>query len=337
MQRLQLRSRIDSERRGRPKVYTKAVDAALYEIWQMMECPCAEIMHPMIDAYIAAMVCERSWTHSIETEALAKGMSIGSLKVRIASWRAKDGTVRGYSSTVPSPLKDMIPVRKSHTWQLLPIGHVQIDSVVHCGDLLTSDVIYSVGAVDFRSYWSEYAAQWNKGEVATKESLEALVARFPFSLSEIHPDTGTEFVNYHVKRWADSEKIAMTRSEPYKKNDNMCIEERNNTIPRRHLGYVRLDTQALVSLAGEILRSACIIHNHFRPVRRMIEKKRVGAKWHRTYEKTAKTPYRRIMDNPDVSVFIKEKLQAQHDALNPLQLKRELDTLKAQLMRKLSK
>lgn len=172
----------------------------------------------------------------------------------------------------------MIPIRKSHTWQDLPIGHTQVDSVVHCGDLLTIDVIYSVGAVDFRSYWSEYTTQWNKGEVATQESLVTIRGSFPFSLRELHPDTGNEFINYHVKRWADVENITMTRSEPYQKNDNMCIEERNNTIPRRHLGYARLADRRLVSLTAAILKTACLIHNHFRPVWRMIHKERMGAK-----------------------------------------------------------
>ncbi len=218
MRRLQLSPPTKEDHRGRPKIYTKDVDAVLHELWEAMEYPCAELMYPAIDEYVDAFIDEKQWPYSSDTEALVKGIGISSLKIRITSWRTKGGRTRGYSATVPSPLKDMIPIRKSHTWQDLPIGHAQVDSVVHCGDLLTSDVIYSVGAVDFRSYWSEYTAQWNKGEKATKESLVTICGRFPFTLFEFHPDTGNEFINYHVKRWADAERIAMTRSEPYKKN-----------------------------------------------------------------------------------------------------------------------
>ena len=334
MRRLQLSDPAKEEQRGRPKTYTKEVDVVLHELWEAMEYPCAELMHPSIDEYIAAFVVEKRWTYSIDTEALVKGISVSSLKIRIALWRQKEGRTRGYSSTTPSPLKDMIPIRKSHTWKYLPVGHTQVDSVVHCGDLLTSDVIYSVGAVDFHSYWSEYTVQWNKGEEATKESLCTVREQFPFPLRELHPDTGNEFINYHVKRWADKEKIRMTRSEPYKKNDNMCIEERNNIIPRRYLGHGRMDDKALVSPVSEILRIACLIQNHFRPVRRMVDKKRVGSKWHRTYEKVAKTPYQRILDDETVSKTVKQQLRQQHTTLNPLQLKRELDSLKAQLTKK---
>jgi hypothetical protein len=126
----------------------------------------------------------------------------------------------------------------------------------------------------------------------------------------------------------------MTRSEPLKKNDNMCIEERNDNVARRHLGYERLDDSSLVPYASEILRIACLLNNHFHPVRRMTSKVRVGAKWKRTFEKKAKTPYQRVLERDDVSDAIKEKLRAEHITLNPLALKRDLDRLKEVLRKK---
>ena len=127
----------------------------------------------------------------------------------------------------------------------------------------------------------------------------------------------------------------MTRSEPYKKNDNMCIEERNNSIARRHLGYVRLDNHSVLELAQEILRVACLIHNHFRPIRRMVAKTRVGAKWHRVYEKVAKTAYVRVLEQTGVSQEAQKRLQVIHSALDPLSLQTELATLKKELEQKL--
>ena len=218
----------------------------------------------------------------------------------------------------------------------MPPGYAQMDSVVHCGDMLTGDVVYSVGCVDFATYWSEYEAQWNKGQIVTCESLKLLRGRFPFPLIELHPDTGNEFINYHVHAWATAEGLAMTRSEPDKKNDNMCIEERNNSIARKHLGYVRLDEILLVPIVQEILRVACLLHNHFRPVRRMVSKVRVGSQWKRTFEKEAKAPYLRVLEHEKVSKKHKAALRAEHEKLNPLVLKRELDILKEKLGKALS-
>jgi len=335
MRRLQLRDKSKHERRGRKVYYGKDVDAALSKIWEEMDYPCAENMHSVIKDYAKYFIDDKDWGFGDETTGRMYALSVGTLKLRIGSFRKKKGLGRGRSATVSSPLKGMIPIRKSHTWVGLPPGYAQTDSVVHCGDLLTGDVVYSVGEVDFATYWSDYTTQWNKGREATRESLETLRTRLPFPLKEIHPDTGNEFINYHVYEWAKSEKIEMTRSEPYKKNDNMCIEERNGSIARKHLGYVRMDDRSLVKTTQEIMRIACLLHNHFRPVRRMTSKERLGAKWRRRFEKAAKTPYLRVLEHKDVSQEDKDKLRALHAELNPLELKRNLDMLKEQLGREL--
>ncbi len=336
MKHLQLKDKCATERRGRSVYYTKDVDAALHKIWEEMDNPCAENMQGAIGEYVGHFIKEGDWNvDDIATGKLC-AISLGTLKARVAGFRKKYGLLRGRSATVSSPLKGMIPIRKSHTWSELPTGYVQTDSVVHCGDMLTGDVVYSVGCVDFATYWSEYAAQWNKGQEATLGSLKDLRGRFPFPLRELHPDTGNEFINYHVHKWAQEEGIAMTRSEPYKKNDNMCIEERNNSIARKHLGYARMDDASLVADAHHLLRIACLLHNHFRPVRRMTDKVRIGSQWKRTFEKTAKTPYARALERAEVSEEDKAVLRAAHEALNPLALKRELDMLKKKLGRAVS-
>lgn len=338
MRTLQLRStKKPSKKRGRKRYYDKAVDAALHELWQCMEYPCAETMHPMIDTYIDSYIKNKKWNRNDETTGKLHTISLGTLKNRIGTLRTKENRVRGYSSTKPSSVQLLIPVRKSHTWFGLPPGYGQTDTVVHCGDLLSGDLIYSLGIVDFATYWAEYTAQWNKGQIATRESIEIIQKRFPFALIELHPDTGSEFINQHVYGWTKENNIEMTRSEPNKKNDNMCIEERNNTISRRHLGYARLDDISLVPLANEILKTACIIHNHFRPVRRMIKKVRVGSQWHRTYEKVSKTPYDRVLESDPVSKKDKANLRKLHARLDPLSLQVKLATLKKELEKTLSK
>ena len=181
MRREQLRKQGNARGAGRPRRYTPEVEAALRLLFDEMGSPCAEHMKPMVDEYIKWLVYEGRWTFSEEVEGLVKGISIGSLKKRIKQFREKDGTRRGYSATTPSTLHNCIPVRKSHTWRGLPPGYVQMDTVVHCGDLMTDDVVYSVGAVDFATYWSEYTAQWNKGEQATKKSVAVIRDRFPFA------------------------------------------------------------------------------------------------------------------------------------------------------------
>src|SRR3990167_3716465 len=45
----------------------------------------------------------------------------------------------------------------------------------------------------------------------------------------------------------------------------------------------------------------------------------------RTYEKVAKTPYQRVLEHPSIDEGVKERLRKEHETLNPLILKREMD------------
>jgi hypothetical protein len=299
MKNLQLASIFRPKQKpGRERFYDTAVDAAIYTVWESMDFPCAEVMQPVISDYVESFIKNQEWVHSGEATDRLTMVSVGTLKRRLTNLRIKHNTLRGYSTTKPNTMQLLIPIRKSHTWMGLPPGHGQTDTVAHCGDFLGGDFIYSLGIVDYSTYWTEYSAQWNKGMLPTRETLERIVPRFPFPIVELHPDTGSEFINIIIYGWTQGNNIAMTRSEPNKKNDNMYIEERNNTLSRRHLGYFRLDKIEYLPLVQEILRTACIIHNHFRPVRRMINKERVGAKWKRTTEKKALTPYESSLIKP---------------------------------------
>ena len=62
--------------------------------------------------------------------------------------------------------------------------------------------------------------------------------------------------------------------------------------------------------------------------KRIIEKFEVNGKWKKKYEKVAKTPYQRVLENKHIQEEVKEKLRREHEKLNPLVMKREVDRLK---------
>ena len=178
------------------------------------------------------------------------------------------------------------------------------------------------------TYWTVIRAQWNKGQEATKESVIVIRERLPFSLTDLHPDSGGEFINWVLKNWCDAEGINLSRSEPYKKNDNMCVEERNGHVIRKYLGWDRLDDITTLPLVNELCDTVNLYTNHWKAVRRMTVKERVGSKYKRTYEKRAMTPYERVMARDDIAREAKEKLKIEHEMLNPLNLLKKLATLK---------
>ncbi len=149
----------------------------------------------------------------------------------------------------------------------------------------------------------------------------------------LHPDTGGEFINRILKDWCDKEGTEFTRSEPGKKNDNMFVEERNGHVIRKYLGYARLDNLKCVPVVLELCEALELYTNHWKAVKRMTNKERVGAKYIRRYEKKAKTPYVRVMERDDISEETKQQLREQHATQNPLVLKQKIDTLVSTILK----
>jgi hypothetical protein len=325
--RVQMRDRGKPEGRGRRAVYTKDVDAALWEVWEAASCPCGENLFPLISEYIRGFRLANRWKHSSEATDKLLAMSLGTVKTRVKALRLKYGINRGKSTTKPSALKRIIPIFKG-PWDKLDPGNGQLDTVAHCGDSLGGDFVYTVNYTDAALYWGKRRAQWNKGQTATKNNMAAIKKKLPFRWIMGHPDSGSEFINWIAKDWCDENGIALTRSEPGRKNDNMYVEERNGHIVRKYLGWTRLDADPeIVDLINDYYDVLDLYLNHFQAVRRTLSKERIGAKYHRTFEPRAMTPYERLMNHPQVPDEVKQAVRLEHESLNPLLLKEKLDKL----------
>jgi len=324
--REQLRDSAAANKSGRPVVFGPDVTAALKDVCEAANYPCGEILFPIIAEYVEIMKRDGRWKHCDSTTdklLLAKEHTI---RRRVSDMRKKYHFGKGLSSTKPSYLKSIIPIFKG-PWNDLSPGNGQIDTVAHCDSSLAGDFVYSLNYIDSATYWTTTTAQWNKGQMNTIESMKTIKNRLPFPWLMAHPDSGSEFINWVAKEWFETNNIELTRSEPNKKNDNMYVEERNGHVVRKYLGYVRLDNQDLVPVINEMYILLNLYLNHFMPVRRTLTKERIGAKYHRTYEKLAMTPYQRVLNHQKVSDDIKNKLKKEHEALNPLTLKRQIDIL----------
>lgn len=320
-------------RRGRRAYYTGDVRAALYDIWSAANQPCGELLHPVVGEYIAAFKKEKRWKHTREATDKLRSMSVATMKRICVSLRDKYGIGHGRSSTKPSALKAIIPIFKG-PWSDLPPGHGQIDTVAHCGESLLGDYAYTVSFVDVSTYWGIRRAQWNKGQEGTKQSLVSIKGQLPFLWLSAHPDTGSEFINWLNKAWCDENNITLTRSEPGKKNDNMYVEERNGHVVRKYLGWLRLDAgREIVPLMNAYYTTLDRYLNHFHAVRRTVEKERIGARYRRTFEREAKTPYQRLMAHASTTQATRQALAAEHNSLNPLLLKERLDMLRKKIMK----
>jgi hypothetical protein len=115
------------------------------------------------------------------------------------------------------------------------------------------------------------------------------------------------------------------------KNDNahtvrsmFLIENKNWTHVRQYLGYQRFDNPELVDKLNELFTTEWNLYfNFFIPSVKLIEKKRVGSKIIKKYDKP-KTPFQRLLESEYIPIETKKKLQAQFKNLNPFELQKQM-------------
>ena len=324
--RAQLRDRGEPETRGRPIIYGPDVTAALSTVWKAGGEPCGENLHPLIAEIVMILRRDGDWDYGgAATRALMR-MSEGTVKARVSAFERTRWSCRGKSTTKPGSILSLVPVR-ADGWKQAPAGTVQIDTVAHCGGSLAGDFVYTVNGTDVSTLWGARRAQWNKGQEATVRSMEAMEQSVPFPVVEWHPDSGSEFINWHCHGWCETRGTRLTRSRPGRKNDNCFVEERNGHVVRAYVGYSRLDARETVHSLNRLYDALTPFLNHFSASRRIVKRERIGARWKVTREKKALTPYLRVLARNDVSREIKRKLIMEHRRLNPLRMRQEIDRL----------
>ena len=193
---------------------------------------------------------------------------------------------RGLATTKPgSLLRTRIPTRGGPPDTSTP-GHVEADTVAHCGDTTAGDFVYSLTFTDRFSGWTENRAVWNKGTQGILEQLKDLEARAPFTLKSFHADNGSEFLNWALYEHLTGRplKVLFTRSRAYRKNDNAHCEQKNYTFVRQLFGHQRLEHPELVAWMNDLY--ACEwsqYQNHFRPTFKLLGRDKRGSKTVRHY------------------------------------------------------
>ena len=171
----------------------------------------------------------------------------------------------------------------------------------------------------------------NKAQKWVFQALLLIRSWLPFALRALHTDSGSEFINHHLHRYCDQERIGFTRSRPNRKNDNNFTEQKNNDVVRKHVGYLRLETEQEVEVLNQLYDRLRLLINFFYPSQKLISKTRQGARVRRVYD-DPQTPYQRVLACPEVSEDHKERLRRHFDTLNPAELQREVVRLQGELL-----
>jgi hypothetical protein len=169
---------------------------------------------------------------------------------------------------------------------------------------------------------------WNRGAHATRERLSEIQAALPFTITKLDFDNGTEFLNAHFITHfkAQEPKIELSRSRPYRKNDNAHIEQKNYTHVRLLLGDDRFEHYELVEPLNEALSQWSLWNNLYAAQRRLLRKERQpDGKVKRYHEKKASTPCARLLAREDLSQEQRQKLQTMLNSHDPIAMRASIE------------
>ncbi len=316
------------KKRGpRQATYSREVQAALIKVWEVFDYPCGQRLAPALRQEIERLRKAKELVCSEDVAGKLKTISARTIDRLLARERDLRGLRQNRNPSVHPLLYQKVPVKVASEWDTAQVGNLQLDYVFHCGRSTAGEYLHTLSAADIATGWWEGEPIRGRSQMATKEGMDRIRRRLPFGILEIHPDNDSGMINGLLWGYCQKARIRMSRSRPYKKNDNAWVEQRNWT-------HVRKVVDVELAILQELYGCFTIYKNFFQPTMKLAEKVRAGGKIQRKYDEP-KTPYQRLMESGQISAAARKRLTAQYESLNVAQLRRQIEGLRNRLFHQL--
>ena len=315
--------------RQRDKTYGPAVDDALRVIYESFDGICAERLTPNL--VWMAQNLERHGELTTTPEMLEQlgQVSISTVTRRLAHLQQDQPRLPRKKPRARNPMLKNIPMLRL-PWNLQEPGRFETDLVHHCGLSASGEYVCTLQMIDVLTGWSERWAVLGRSYLVMEYAFRGILHRLPFPVIEIHPDNGSEFLNHHMLRfWGDIvQNVTISRSRPYRKNDNPRVEQKNSTLVRAYLGDDRIDSVAQTLALNVLYGKMGIYYNLFQPVMHLVGKEVTredgqAVRVKRRYDDAA-TPFDRLCQTEAILPEHRDQLSALRDATNPRRLRQEI-------------
>ncbi len=312
-----------SVRTGRPREYdSKELLPVLRAVWKGGSYPCSIRLRAMLPEWMVDYEGDQKSVPWHVRERLIEA-SPRTLDRLLKPLRVE---LRRPSLTRPgSILRKEIPIRGSF-WEEDKAGWLEVDTVALCGGSVAGDFIWMVDAVDYHTTWVTVRPMWNKGQEGTLAALMDIEKNLPFPLLGLDSDNGGEFINLHALSWLQirPRPVFVTRSRPYKKDDNAHVEQKNWTHVRQWFGYDRYGNPELVEAMNELVRGPYDKLLNYRHASLKLESKELdGIRIRRKHD--VRTPVDRVLACGETDAAVKRQLRETQAQINAFVLKREVE------------
>src|SRR5262245_32617884 len=307
----------------RKRRYHAAIRDAVTALWEASDRVCGKRLKVMIPALLPALERHGRLTLSRNERALVLSVSAGTIDrmlvdVKVAAAGGRRRRVGFYSA-----IRREVPIRTFNDWFDPPPGFCEIDMVAHGGTSVAGSFIQTLTMTDIATGWTECLPLVARDGSLVVEAMTRAQSLFPWLICGADFDNDSAFMNDVVVPWCRDQKIEVTRSRAYKKNDQAFVEQKNGAVVRRLVGYGRFDGVETARVMAHLYAAARLHVNFFQPSFKLREKHREGAKVTKRYHAPA-TPYERALAHPRLCKAIKRRLRETYRGLDPVALLAEI-------------
>ncbi len=312
--------------RPRERFYGAAVQDALVVAWTAANRICAKRLVPFLPELVSTL--ERhghlALTDAVREQLLALSPATADRILRPD--RERDAP-HGMTTTRRGLLiKQQVPVRTFTGWDDVQPGFFEADLVAHCGPWAEGAFLQTLVLTDVATGWTECLALLHRSQHTVIQGIDRLRTLLPMPLLGLDTDNGTEFLNTDLLDYCAREQITFTRGRVAKKNDQCFVEQKNGAIVRQLVGYDRFEGEHAYRQLAELYRAVRLYVNFFAPSMKLRIKERAGGKLRRRYD-PAKTPFQHLLAAEVLSTPDQVRLTAIAQALDPVQLLRQIAQL----------
>jgi hypothetical protein len=316
--------------RERRRRYGAATKDALTALWEASDRVCGKRLKVMIPTLLPAL--ERHGRLKLGKEDRDRVLAISAATidrllgdVKVAASGGKRRRAGFYSA-----IRREVPIRTFNDWNSPPPGFCEVDMVAHGGTSVAGSFIQTLTMVDVATGWTECLPLVTRDGSLVVEAMKHVQGLFPWLLRGVDFDNDSAFMNDVVVPWCREQKLEVTRSRAYKKNDQAFVEQKNGAVVRRLMGYGRFEGVETARVMARLYAAARLYVNFFQPSFKLKEKRREGAKVIKRYHAPS-TPCERALAHPKATAAVKQRLRDQYRTLDPVALLAEIRAVQEEL------
>jgi integrase-like protein len=314
--------------RRRPSLYDEVARAALVVLWEASDRVCGKRLRALLPILLPAL--ERNGHLKLDEGIRSKVLTMSAATIDRVLRTPRSATGVKRTRPIVPEVRRRVPLRTFADWHEPLPGSMEMDLVAHCGEVNRGSYIHSLVLTDVASGWTEATPLVVRDSSLVVEALERIRLALPFALRALDVDNGGEFVNERLIQYCLDHGIELTRSRPYRKNDQAWIEQKNGAVVRKLLGYRRFAGIAAARAITRLYGASRLFVNFFQPSFKLAAKQREGARVYKRYH-PPQTPCERLL-LAQIPEGAKAHLRNVAIGLDPLKLLEEIRAMQAHLI-----